>query len=100
LLQRPDSAAELHRVAGRLEDRLDRLAIAGGAREGAVEIDDVQPAEALPLELRGLRRRIFIIDAGCIHVAMAQPDAAAILQIDGREEDRCHFRASTSGNWL
>ena len=39
------------------EDRLDRRGVHRLAGEGAVEIDDMQPCEALRLEGRGLRGR-------------------------------------------
>ena len=45
-----DAAAELHRQVGRGEDRLDRGAVDRAAGEGAVEVDDVQPLEALARE--------------------------------------------------
>ena len=42
-----DAAAELHRQRDRGEDGLDRLGVDRLAREGAVEIDHMQPLEAL-----------------------------------------------------
>ena len=50
MLKRADAAAELDRVLRRLQDRLDGRAVAALAGKGAVEIDDVQPVEALVLE--------------------------------------------------
>src|SRR3546814_18564711 len=40
-----DAAAELHRKVDRREDGLDRRRIGRPPREGAVEVDQVQPAE-------------------------------------------------------
>ena len=50
LRQAADAAAELHRNGHGLEDRLDGRAIHRLAGEGAVEIDEMQPGEALALE--------------------------------------------------
>ncbi len=44
--QRADAAAELHRQVDGIEDRVDRVAVDGTAGEGAVEVDDMQPAAA------------------------------------------------------
>ena len=53
-----DAAAELHREVDRLDDRLDRFDIHRPAGKGAVEIDHVQPFEALRLEALRLGHRI------------------------------------------
>src|SRR5690606_21729863 len=50
-----DAAAELHRQAHRAKNTLDRFGVAGSAREGAVEVDDMQPAKALRGEFLRLR---------------------------------------------
>ena len=55
--------------------------------EGAVEVDHVQPGEALLLERLRLRGRILVVDGRRRHVAQLQPDALAVLQVDGGEED-------------
>ena len=53
-----DAAAELHRHMDRGEDRLDRGRVHRLAGEGAVEVDHVQPVEALLLEGARLRRGV------------------------------------------
>ncbi len=50
----PSWIGDMHRV----EDRLDRLLVHRLPLEGAVEIDHMQPVEALVLERARLRRRI------------------------------------------
>ena len=98
LLQRADAAAELHRVPGRLEDGADRRGIDALALEGAIEIDDVQPFEALHLESFGLGRRIIIVDRGGRHVAVLQAHAFAVLEVYCRKQD--HAQApSTMTKW-
>src|SRR5215203_734405 len=65
----------------------------GLAGEGAVEIDDVEPFEALRFEARGLRRRIVAEHRRLLHVALDEPHAAAVLEIDRRKQDQGrHFR--------
>ena len=53
-----NAAAELNRQLDRGEDGLDRRRVDRAAGEGAVEINDVQPFEALRLEGARLRRGI------------------------------------------
>ena len=65
------TAARVHRPAG----------------EGAVEIDDVQPFEALRLEGVRLRGGIVVEHGRLRHVALAEPHAVAVLEVDGREQD-------------
>ena len=90
-----DAAAELHRDAGRLEDALDRVDIDRPAGECAVEIDDVQIFEALRLEGVRLRRRIAVKHGRARHVALLEPHADAVLEVDGREQDHApHSRQS------
>ena len=53
------------------------------AREGAVEIDDMQPLEALLLEGPRLRGGVVVVDGRLLHVAELQADALAVLEVDG-----------------
>ena len=88
-----DAAAELHRDRHAPQDRLDGVRVHGLAGEGAVEIDDVEPFEALRLEARGLRRRIVAEHRRLLHVALDEPHAAAVLEVDRRKQDQGrHFR--------
>src|SRR3712207_9594958 len=68
--------------------RLHGGGVHGPPREGAVEIDDVQPLEALTLERETLRGRIVAEDRGLVHVALHEAHAPTLLQVDrGRSEE-------------
>ena len=82
-----DAAAELERNGRRFEDALDRGDIDRPAGKGAVEIDDMEILEALRLERLRLRRRIAVKDGRARHVALLEPHADAVLEIDGGKED-------------
>jgi hypothetical protein len=82
-----DAAAELRRDAHRFEDRLDARRVHRLAGKGPVEIDEVEPATAGLGEASRLRGGIFVEDGCGAHLAAQQPDAAAVLQIDGRIKD-------------
>ena len=81
------AAAELHfhRHAG--ENAFDRRGVHRLAGEGAVEIDDVQPVEALGREGARLRGRVGVEHGRLRHVAAHQAHALAALEVDGREEN-------------
>ena len=76
----------------RLQDRLDRRRVDGLAGKGAVEIDHVQPCEAVLLESGRLRGRIVVEDGGLRHVALHEAHAASVLEVDGREQDHGRHR--------
>ena len=105
LFHAADAPAELHRKAHALEDRLHRRAVHGLAREGAVEIDDMQGLEALRLEARSLRGGV-IVEDGCLrHVALLQANALAVLEVDGGVKDhgrhaRKFWRSRRPSCWL
>ena len=82
-----DAAAELDRDVDGVENRRDRAVVDRPAREGAVEIDDVEPGEAGRREGPRLCRRILGEDRGARHVSLHEPDAGAALQVDGGEQD-------------
>ena len=84
-----DAAAELDRdlaMAPRMAStaaRVDRP-----AREGAVEVDDVQPAEAgWPRSARGLGGRVGVERPWPAPCRPAEAHALAVLQVDGGIED-------------
>ena len=81
--ERADAASELNGVLRRLQDRIDRRAIDAFAGEGAVQIDHVQPVEALIFESLGLRGRVGVIDRRLLHIAELQANALAVLEVDG-----------------
>ena len=61
------------------------IAVDRTAGEGAVEIDDMQPAAAGLLEGACLIGRILVEHRGGVHVALAQAHAPPLFQVDGRE---------------
>ena len=79
----PSWIGDMHRV----EDRLDRLLVDRLPFEGAVEIDHMQPVEALLLERARLRRGIGVEHRRLRHLALAEPHALPVFQVDGREQD-------------
>ena len=80
-----------------VEDALDRGGIDRLAGERAVEIDDVQILEALRLERPRLRRRIAVKHGRARHVALLEPHAGAVLEVDGGEQDHDWTRSATRG---
>ncbi len=82
-----DAAAELDRDPHRLENPLDRRRVHRLAGKGAVEIDDVEILEALALEGMRLRRGIAVKHRGARHVALLEPHADAVLEVDGGKKD-------------
>ena len=63
--------------------RIDRL-----AREGAVEIDDVQPVRSPGLEGRCACAAGIVIEDGRLrHVALLEAHALAVLEVDGGKQD-------------
>ena len=77
---------QLHRHSGGAQDGGHRVRIDSTAGECAVQIDDVQPAAAGILPGGGLRARIVGIDGGIRHLAPAQADASAVLEVNGGVE--------------
>ncbi len=98
MLERADTAPELHRIFRGFQDRFHSLAVDAFASKGTVEINHMQPFKALILKGFGLCSRVFIIDGCLIHVAELQAHALTVFQIDGGKKDH-NVRASISGNW-
>jgi len=82
MVKRADAAAELHRVTGRLEDGVDGRAVDRLAGKGAVEVDHVQPFEALFFKGAGLGRRVGVVNRRLVHVAELQAYALPVFQVD------------------
>ena len=57
------------------------------AREGAVQVHEVQPFRTRILEGAGLCRRVGAEDGRGLHFAAQQADAVAVLQVDGGVKD-------------
>jgi hypothetical protein len=83
MIERANTAAELHRVLRRGQDRIDSRAIDACPRKGAVEVNDVQPFETLVLEGFRLRAGVWIVDGGLLHIAKLEANALAVLEVDG-----------------
>src|SRR5207244_1471952 len=86
-----NAAAELDGNGHRFANALDRGGIDRLARKGTVEIDHVKILEPLCLEGFGLRGRIEMKHCCARHVALLEPHAYAVLEVDGGKQD--HVRA-------
>ena len=64
----------------RLEDGIDRVVVHRLAREGAVEVDDVQVLETLLLEGARLGGRVVVEDRRLVHVAELEAHALPSLR--------------------
>src|SRR5215813_6580422 len=82
-----DAAAQLHAQADRLENAVDRRGVHRPAREGSVEIDDVEMAKTFGLERMRLRGGIAVEHGRAPHVALFEAHAYALFEVDGGEED-------------
>jgi hypothetical protein len=82
-----DAAAELGGNIGGREDALHRRAVHRLAREGAVEIDQVQPLAARVLERARLGGGIGVEHGGLVHLAAQEAHGLAVLEVDGGVED-------------
>ena len=88
-----DAAAKLHRYGDRRQHRLDRSRVHRPAGKGAIEIDHVQIFEPLRGKARRLCRGIDIEHGRARHVALFEPHALAVLEVDGRKKNHgFHFR--------
>ena len=79
------------------DDRTHRIAVDAFAREGAVEVDDVQMRRAGLGEQHRLMRGIVAIDGRAVHIAFRQTHHLPLFQVDRREDDQrcvhgCHAR--------
>ncbi|WP_264861641.1 hypothetical protein, partial [Klebsiella pneumoniae] len=79
--------AKLYRILRCLEDSADSGAVDALALESAVQVDDVQPLEALVFESAGLVGGVFIVDGSGVHIAELQANALAVLEVDSWEKD-------------
>ena len=80
----PNAAAELHVDAGRLAHAPDQRQVDGLAAFRAVEIDDVQPARAELAVLHGELDGVDGVARLLREVAVQEPHAAPVAQVDGR----------------
>src|SRR5690606_38461086 len=82
-----NATTELSRDVDAREDALHRSRIRRLPREGTIEIDDMQIAEALLLERARLRAGVVVEDGRRAHLAVLEADALAVLEVDRREQD-------------
>ena len=88
-----NAAAELHGNRQCGENGFDRLGVARRAREGAVEIDDMQIFETDSLESARLLGGIVIEHGRAVHIALREAHALTFLQIDcGKQNHGRHLR--------
>ncbi len=73
-----DAAAELHRQIDGIEDGFEGIDVDGMSGEGAIEVDDMQPAAAGAPEGARLIRRILVEHRRRIHVALSQAHAPSL----------------------
>src|SRR3546814_10998681 len=81
-----DAAADLHLTREGGDDAFHRRAVDAGAREGAVEVDDVEVRGARIREKSRLRRRIVATDAGAAHTARGDPRPPPAIQVARRTD--------------
>jgi hypothetical protein len=93
-----NAAAELQGNRRRFDDALDRGNIDRLAGKGTVEIDHVEIFEAQRLEGLRLRRRIAVKHRRARHVALLEPHACAVLEVDGGKEDHDDARSTSSAS--
>ena len=82
-----DAAAELHRDVTAARIASTAGAFTGLACERSVQVDHVQPVESGCLEGACLRRRIDVEHGSFGHVALPEPHALPVLQVDGGKQD-------------
>ena len=102
-----DAAAQLDRdlvdvvfereVLHRLQDRLHGGLVLRLAGEGAVQVDQVQPARTLLKPVQRHLGGIFGKYGGKLHVALFQADAVTVLEVDGRYEQHGNILGCVSG---
>lgn len=85
------AAADFEGDGDGLGDAGDHGRVGGLAGEGAVEIDDVEVLRAEGLPAQGHFNGVGGVDGGVIHPPLAEPDALAVLQVDGRKDFHVKF---------
>ena len=92
-LEVADAAAELHRHGDRLEHRLDRRALTGLPAKAPSRSTTCRYSKPCAAKLLRLRGRIEVEHGRARHVALLEPHALAVLQIDrGKKDHGFHFR--------
>ena len=97
-----DAAAQLDAHTEPVDCRQDgahRVRVQRPAGNGAVQVDDVQPAAPLRREGARLAGRVVAEHGDARHVAALEAHALAVLDVDGREEDHGALMAASAGSW-
>src|SRR5215472_9489976 len=81
--------------SGIFVDAFDRCDVDRLAGKGTVEIDHVEIFKAQRLEGLRLRRRIAVKHRRARHVALLEPHASAVLEVDGGKEDHDDTRLTS-----
>ena len=82
-----DAAAQLGGHFALLENLFDRGGVDRLAREGAVQINKVQPLTARLDKFQRLRGGVFVEHGRLFHLAFVEAHGIAVFQIDGGIED-------------
>ena len=85
-LDAPHATPGLHLARHRRADRLDHAQIGALTGTRGVEIDDVDPLRAGGLELARDPNRVVVVDGLRVEVALVEPDALPVAQVDRRVE--------------
>ncbi len=74
-----------------LQDRFDGRLVLRLAREGAVQVDQVQAARAFLQPMQGHFGGVFGEDGGEVHIALLEANAVTVFQVDGGDQQhgRC-----------
>ena len=96
------AAAELHRdlVADLAHDRLDRRLVDRLAGEGAVQVDQVQPARAGVEPAARHRGRVVAERGDGLHVALFEAHALAVFEVDRRDQQHGWNSSGCAGSRL
>jgi len=93
-----NAASQLDAQPDGIADRGNRRAVYRMAGKGAVEVDDMEPAEARGFELTRLSRGILVEHRRGRHLAANQANAGTVFEVNRRVED--HGRAGSSSSSL
>ena len=82
-----DAAADLDRNAHPFHNVSDLAKICRFSTHGAVEVHYVDSAGPEAFPHAGLRTWVFVEDRRGVHIALAEPDALAVFEINGGDNN-------------
>jgi hypothetical protein len=85
VIERPETAAKLNRHPGGRDTAHERE-LRRPAKSRAIEIDDMEPSCPERRPMARYPNRVIIVDGLLGEVTLKEPDAAALEQIDGRDD--------------